>query len=195
MDIGPVQSPLNKLPLMLVVAFVAGGIVGAATDPYLPAALSNAKKGYEEGFASAKRLVEESQYGNLFRGPEDVRYVAGTVTAVEGSRLTLRVQAPNPFEDPALAERTVLITTNTKVVKFVPKDEKAYQAELATFTKSAESKVAGAVPPAPFTRVVLDASSVTADTVVVATASYNIKDAKEFQASEIQVQPKVMIGK
>jgi hypothetical protein len=189
------ETNFNKPVVLCVIAFLIGGIVGVAADPYLPSALSNAKKGYQSGFATTKKLVEESQYGNLFRTPDDVRFVAGTVTAVDDGRVTIHVQAPNPFEDPALGDRTVLITADTKIVKFVQKDSKAYQTELATFNASAASKVAGAVPPVSFTQVALDKSSVQVGTMIVATASYNIKDAKEFIASEIQVQPKITIGK
>lgn len=94
---------------------LAGVAIGILADPYLPSALSNAKKGYQSGFATAKKLVEESRYGNYFRTPDDIRFVGGTVTAINGDRLTIHTASANPFDDPALNERTVLVDANTKV--------------------------------------------------------------------------------
>jgi len=178
-----------------VVLFVVGGIVGVVADPYLPASLSSAKKSYQSGFAAARKVAEESQYGNLFKTPDDIRFVGGTVTAVSGNRLTVHSQLANPFADPALSDRTVLVTADTKIVKFVAKDPKVYQEELATFKSSTESKVAGATSPLPTTRIAVDVSSITVGMVVAAVASENIKTMKEFTATEIQIQHKLTFSK
>jgi len=67
METDPMQSSSSKIALLLAVAFLVGGAAGVAADPYLPSSLSNAQKGYQTGFAAARTLVEESQYGHYFQ--------------------------------------------------------------------------------------------------------------------------------
>lgn len=184
----------SKFVILLVGALVVGGLIGVAADPYLPASLSSAKKGYADGFAAARKVAEESKYGDFFRSPTDIRYVSGPVTAIDGNRLTIRVQESNPFDGLTESDRTVNIDANTNVYKLEPKDATAYEAELAAFQKSLAGKVAGAEPPLKVTAVPFDLSSIKVDMVIVAVANENIKTKQEFTATEIQVQPKVVFG-
>ena len=172
-----------------VVLVLIGAIIGALSDPYLPASLSNAKKGYQAGFDAAKTLVLNSGVGNMIKTPDDIRTLQGTVTAVSGSTLTLHLRSVNPFDDPALADRTVLLDASTTIVKLVPKDPAAYQAELASFTKASKGSAASATPPALFSTVVASAASLTVGGPISVTASENIKNLKEFAASDIQILP------
>ncbi|MFZ3044207.1 MAG: hypothetical protein WA058_03850 [Minisyncoccia bacterium] len=163
---------------------IGGGIlIGAIgtiyVDPYLPASVSN----YQKGFATAKNLVENSSFGDLFKTPADVRTLSGTVTAINGNQLALHVQS-NPFDNPTLADRTVLISVSTEVVNFVLKNPATYQAELASFTKSGQS----GTPPQPFTQVAASASNIKVNDTIMVIATENIKTLKEFTASKIQFQ-------
>ena len=168
-----------------IVLILIGAIVGALSDPYLPASLSNAKKGYQAGFDAAKALVLNSSAGSFFRTPDDVRLLQGTITAIDGNRVTFHVNSMNPFDDPTLADRTALLGSSIVITKILPKDPKTYQAELASFTKAPQ----GATSPAPFTTVAANVANLGVGTTISVTASENIKTLQEFPAAAIQILP------
>ena len=188
METDPMQSSSSKSILLIVVAFLVGGIVGVAADPYLPASLSNAKKSYSDGFSAARKIVEESRYGNYFRSPDDVRLLSGIVTAVNDTRITLRLSSDNPFDDQTLNERVVLITPDTKILKLVVKDSKAFQTELAEFNKTPQAISA----PQPFTQVAITPQDLKTGELVTVTTSENVKTMKEFSATEVRVELNMM---
>lgn len=188
METDPIQSSSSKSILLIVIAFLVGGIVGVAADPYLPVSLSNAKKSYTAGFSAARKVVEESRYGNYFRSPDDVRLLSGIATAVNDNRITLRLSSDNPFDDQTLNERSVIITADTKIVKLVAKDSKTFQAELAEFNKTPQTGSA----PQPFTQVAVGAQDIKTGELLTVTASENVKMMKEFSATEIRVELNMM---
>lgn len=144
---------------------------------------------YQEGFDTAKNRVLESAMGAIFRTPDDIRTLSGAVTALNGSKITIHIESQNPFDDPALADRTIVITVGTKITKISQGDPKVFQAEMDTFMKKIQSgKVAGSppVPPEP-TRTTVGASSIKVGDTITATALENIRTLKEFTASELQI--------
>jgi len=179
-----------------IALFLVGAVVGVFADPYLPAALSNSQRSYQSGFDAAKTLVENSSLGVLLGTTSDVRSLAGTVISVDGNKLTLHVKSTNPFDDPALADRTVIVDTSTTVVKLIPRDLKVYQAEVdsylktqGTATSTGATKPTTALPSA-FTQTPASAADIgTGDSIRVLT-SENVKTLKEFVASGIQIQSK-----
>lgn len=179
--------------IIIIAVFIAGGVIGVATDPYLPSALSNTKKGYDIGFAAARKVVEDSTLGNFFKTPDDVRSLSGKVISVSGGSLVIRLSSVNPFDDQSLNDRTVLVSADTKIMRNAAKDPKVFQAELASFIKtyrpSATSTTNGVTAPQPYTQIVIDISSIkTGDSVLVKTLE-NVKAMSEFTASEIQIEP------
>ena len=167
---------------------LAGVVIGIFADPYLPASLSNTKKGYATGFDAARTLVEKSGLGNFSRTPDDVRSISGVVTAISGNRMTLRLVSNNPFDDQNLNERSVLIAANTKIIKLVAKDPKAFQAELTEFNKTPQAGSA----PQPFTQVIVGTQDIKTGELLTVTAPENIKMMKEFTASEIRIELTMM---
>jgi len=158
----------NNYVMWIVAAVVVSLIVGSFLDPYLPSAVSNAKKGYQSGFAAAKKLVEESSLGKNLRTPDDIRFVGGTVTAVSGNRLTVHTTSANPFDDPALSNRTVIVAPGTKITTFLAKDSSA--------------------TPTP-----IDLSAITVGSSIMTIASENVKAVKEFTANEIRLLPELPV--
>lgn len=170
-----VISPATYL-IAGIALLLAGAIIGVFADPYLPSSLSNSKKEYQAGFAAARTLAEESSAGDFFKTEADVRSVSGTVTAIQGDRVTVRTETEtNPFEGPAMNERTVVITDATKIIKLVMNNQtvtKTQQAALRVTTVSASS-----------------ADILVGDSVTVI-AGENIKTLAEFTAQEIQILPR-----
>ena len=172
---------------------VIGILIGAGlTFVYVKqgGAPSGAENTYQEGFNAAKKLVEESSFGMMLRTPDDTRTLSGTVTSVQGNRITIHTQTMNPFEDPALLDRTIIVTKDTKISKLTTKDPKVMQSETEAFMKMMQGDNTGlpTMPPEPFVRAPSDIASIIVGTILNVTATENIKTLKEFTASEIQVQ-------
>lgn len=145
---------------------------------------------YKDGFDAARKLVEDSPMGAIFKTPDDVRSISGVVTKVSGSSVTVLTTTNNPFDDKALLERTVLLTKETQVTKISHGGEEKFRAQMDAFMKDIQSgKVSKLLPPTPpeptRTKVALSIIAV-GDTVSV-TATENIKDKKEFTASAIEI--------
>ena len=164
------QASQNKFLASLVAVFIVGGIVGVAVDPYLPSAVSNAKKGYQTGFTAARKLVEESRFGSFFKMPDDMRTLSGTVTSIENDKVGIHLTSTNPFDDQILNDRTVVITADTKILKIVGKDSKVLQAELAKFDSTPT-----ATPPLPYTQSVGSIGDIKVGQTLTVTTLENVK--------------------
>ncbi|HAT68657.1 MAG: hypothetical protein A2481_04560 [Candidatus Yonathbacteria bacterium RIFOXYC2_FULL_47_9] len=175
----------SKCRLFLVPAFVAGIFVGF----YVPF-LRDGGSQYQAGFDAAKNRILESPAGGALRTPDDIRTLSGIVTAVSGNRITIQTQSIDPFADSELAERTIIVTSNTQIIRISQGDAEAFNAEMEAFMRSLEKGVRDVQPPAPLepTRTVVEASSILVGDTLTVTASENIKSKKEISASEIQVQ-------
>ena len=189
-----------KSLIIIIVVFIAGGTIGVVVDPYLPSAISNAKKGYDVGFAAARKVVEESNFGAMFRTPDDVRTLSGIVTTISDNQLTIHFSQMDPFSDPKLDDRTVLINDSTTIVTLVQRDTKLFQAEMSKFTEwirlssatSSKGVIEPMVLPTPFAKTVVDRTAIKVGDALTITAFENIKTAKEFIAKEIQIQSRTV---
>lgn len=176
-----------------IVAVIIGILVGAgASSVYFKQAPASIGGGtYQAGFDTARARVLESPMGAMFRTPDDIRTLSGSVTAVSGNRVTIHTTSINPFEDPALDDRIIVITTDTKIFKLTQKTQEVYKAEMDAFMKKMQStKVSSspATPPSPSIKTTADLTSITVGATLNVTAVDNIKTMKEFPASEIQIQ-------
>ncbi len=167
---------------------LVGAVLGMFTDPYLPASLSNAKKGYQAGFSAAERLVMASSFGTMI-SPSDVRSVSGTVAAVNGDKITVRTTPTDPFADASLTDRIIDISTGTKIFTVTQNTQSVIQGKLAAFTESTQAnKGSGTQLPQPFTQTAASAADIAAGDKVTVSAAENIKTEGEFVANEILVE-------
>lgn len=173
-----------------VALLLAGGIISVFADPYLPASLSNTQKGYQSGFIAAQTLVEDSSLGSFFKTQDDVRAVSGTVTAIDGNRITIHDEssAINPFDGPAIKDRTIVIDTNTKIIKLTEKTSAMIKAEMDAYLKTLISSSTPVTTSQPYIQTTVDASSIKIGDLLTVTASENVKTVAEFTAQEIQIQ-------
>jgi len=173
-------------------AVIVGIIVGTgASFVYLKQAPADSSNTYQAGFDAAKNRVLESSMGLMFRAPDDIRTLSGAVTAVDGNQIIIHTESTNPFVDPTLADRTILITSNTKITRISQSNTATFQAEMEAFMKQMQSgKGTGGTPPQPPepVRTTVSASSILVGDTLIVTAVENIKTSKEFTASEIQIQ-------
>ncbi len=180
-DIGPRFHPVKHVSLMIII-FVLGIVSGIFVDPYLPSPLSN----FKTGFNSARNLAQQSSFGSMFRVPDDIRSLSGTVVAVNGNSLSVKTRSVDPFDNPINNNRIVTVTPNTKIIKTTLMDLKAYQDEMLKFAKDKNNKSAPA--PNMVTESVINVSDIHTGDSFTVTSSNNIKTAKEFTAQEIQIQ-------
>lgn len=102
----------------------------------------------------------------------------------------------NPFDDPSLGDRTVIVNGNTKITKLLPKDPKVFQAEMDTFIKNVKQGKAltsGVTPPEAFIHVPGAVTDIIVGDVLGVTATENINSVKEFTAGEVKIQVKPTI--
>lgn len=179
---------------MLFVGLIVG--VGGAFAYYNQTPQANGNNSYKAGFEAAKKLVEDSPLGAMFKTPDDVRALSGIVTGISGKTITLHTQSQNPFEEASLRNRMVTVTADTKITKLTQKDPKAFQVEMDAFMKKMQAgraSLEATIPPEPFIRAsAVLADVATGDTLNVV-ASENIKTKGEFTATEIQIQTKAVI--
>lgn len=101
-----------------VALFLVGGLVTMLVDPYLPTLLSNTKKsearGHTLGFAEARAKVEANNIGKAIKAQSNSLTISGTITKIGGGKVTIHDNNPvDPFADPALLDRTVIINAST----------------------------------------------------------------------------------
>lgn len=169
-----------------VLIFIVGIAVGAFVSFYFYSPSS-----YQAGFDAARNLVENSSVGGVFRTPDDIRILSGTVTAINGTSITLHTVSNNPFDDPSLNDRIILVASSTKIFEFTQKDPKVFQSEVAAFTKTAQS--ASSTSPTFFSLTATDLTRIKVGDALSVTALKNIKSVKEFTASEIQIQSQLSL--
>lgn len=176
-----------------IVAVIVGIIVGVgASFVYFKQAPASIGGGtYQEGFDTARARVLESPMGMIFKTPDDIRTISGAVTAISGNQITIHTESQNPFDDPALADRTITLSSDTKITKLSQGAPADFQAEMDAFMKKMQSgKDVGLLPPVPPepARTTVEVSGIKVGDTLTVTATENIKIMKEFTASEIQIQ-------
>jgi hypothetical protein len=109
---------MQKNILVGAAIFLCGavvGIVGAAVSPKLVDTFGMANRDYRAGFEAAQKTFQESELGKLSLVSEETRDFSGTVTAVDGNRITLRdASPPDPFAASTLQDRAALTDETTK---------------------------------------------------------------------------------
>lgn len=156
-----------------------------------PAGVENT---YEAGFNDAKNRLLESPFGGMINTQEDIRNVSGSVTKVDGNRLTISTPSANPFADLDLASRIIIVNEETQIIELKPKDAKVFETEMAAFLKKVNAPKTATqpmlTPPEPFISTVISVSDIKVGDVISATAEENIRSLKEFSVTEIRIEPK-----
>lgn len=186
----------NQYLAMLMLGILLGA---SASFIYFRQELSKGETAYQSGFEAAKKLVVESPLGGMFRIPDDVRVLSGTVTAINGNRVTFHLQTSSPFEDQTLNNRTILVASSTTLSKLMQKDQKEIQAEMEKLIKASPSKTSGTstspVMPSAFTTATASIKDIVVGDSITVITSANVKTLKEFPAQEIKILPKINMFK
>jgi hypothetical protein len=71
----------------------------------------------------------------MFKTPDDVRVIAGTVKSIDNDKIFLQTQVLNPFDDQTLSERTVMVASSTNFVKLLMKDQEKNKTKITSHLK------------------------------------------------------------
>lgn len=137
-----------------------------------------------------------TQFGMIPPSPSEVKRLSGTIKAINGKTLTMTVQYPrDPFGDPSLDERLVTIGNSTKITLMAQKDMAMFQKEMEAFQVAIKEQKPGSIsdpskmpiPPQPFEKKDGTLSSFNVGQVVNITTAENVKDAKSFTATTVEL--------
>lgn len=174
------QYSIVTLTLLGVVMLILSSAIGAILGPVIfpPVAGTQA-----EPISIASASVGAPS--------QDIRVLFGTVKAIKGSNFTLHTQT---YQNDPLVDRNVSVTTGTKVIKIIQKDEATMQSEMTEYERIASEakKLQRLVLPFDmFAHSSASASEIAVGDTVTVTAEENINTKKEFTATSIELYPKV----
>lgn len=122
-----------------------------------------------------------NQLEQTFPPLNDVRALSGTISKISGNAITIEnAQIGSPLEKTP-PTRTVIITTQTKIVRQELKDIILVQKEGAEYQKAP----AGKAPPSPFVEIPITLSDLKIGDQIIVQANENIKAAEQFTATAV----------
>ena len=176
---------MNKNIIVSLGIFLVGAVLGFGIG----------RVGSGGRFGELQRIQAQVEQAKKFfpQTPADIRTISGTVKSVSGSKVTLEIESPNPFED-IPKTRMVTISASTKIILQKQKDPAVLQKELAVFdasVKTLATKPGTPSPafPSPFQETSGVASDLKPGQSMTITADQNIRDAEAFEAREIRLTP------
>lgn len=170
----------------LFVLLVLSSVGGAALSPSF---FSSGSKVETRNPLTSVALAQSSPEAGVVIGSADqIHTISGTISSIKGNTFILHTQS-STIRNASLIDRTVLVNSETKIIKNMQKDQAAFVLEKASFAKkieAAKSKPQLLIPPNPFTNVPADPSELSIGDMVTVTSLENIDTRKEFQADQIQ---------
>ncbi len=181
-----------------IVTLIVGLVIGTFTAGWIIKMNGTIKvtgdNTYEAGWMAAKmRLASSTQFGRLINTQAEVKTLSGVVTAVFGEKIDIKINPLEPLAYPELDNRIVVTTSATEFTRIVQGNREAFEKEMDAFIKSlqtplkkGEVRATPPTPPRPTEQEAVFADVKVGDTIT-ATAVENIKETKEFTATEIQI--------
>ena len=188
--------------MVALIFFSLGYLIGSAkVSP--TGKLAIGANTFQAGWEAAKKRLADSGFAAPM-GNFEIKNISGQVTAVKGSTVALKIRPLEPLADPNLDERIINVDSNTKIYILEQKDQAQYQSEMAEFNKKMQEQLK--TPPQPGQAPISPADAIMPPeffikkeasisdikigiTVNVVAADKDIKNAKQFTAAEISLQP------
>ena len=188
--------------MVALIFFSLGYLIGSAkVSPTGKLAIS--ANTFQAGWEAAKKRLADSGFAAPMANLE-INNVSGQVTAIQDNAITLKIRPLEPLADPSLDERIVKVDANTKIYTLEQKDQAEYQKEMADFDKKMQEQmknppepgqapippVGDVGPPEFFVKKEASISDIKVGmNINVIAADKDIKNAKQFSAAEINLQP------
>lgn len=164
------------------------------SEPATPAKQNDT---FQAGWDAAKKQLAENGIGGIPAGVE-IKSVTGTAQKISADSIDVKiVSAADPLADPSFNIRTVKISKDTKIYQLAMKDQKQFSQEMEEFQKKsleqikdqkAETISPPVNPPSAYDKKEITLSEIKEGQVITATANENIREKKEFTATEISAQ-------
>lgn len=188
-----------------VIFFVFGYVIAfVKISPSGTSLVSVGPNTYQAGWDAAKqRLIDSGSVPSTGMNVE-VRAVSGQITEINGDKITLKIRPLEPLADASLDTRIITVDSNTKITSMVPKDPKEFATEMEAYSKKMSANInvtpnmtkvgSTSTPPVPyvpitppesFTKTTISVSDLKVGQTINVTTDKNIKDVKEFSATEI----------
>ncbi len=173
---------------LIIGTFVAGWIIKLNK----PTGVTGANT-YEAGWNAAKdRLASSTQFGMMMNRQGEVKTISGVVESVSGDKINIKINPLEPLAYANLDNRVVITTSATKITRTIQPNQEAFQKEMEAFIKSIQDgpkKGTAIRPPERQPSIKQDAvfADIKAGDTITVTAGENIKENKEFTATEIQI--------
>ncbi len=175
-DMPPTQLHLsNKLiALLVVLVIVVAGVSGAVGSYFYTSSTHQ----------SYSATLTTPVLHNPTPPPVTVHTTAGTIASITGNILILK------STNTTVPNSTVLIDPSTKIIEFTIKNQKAFQAEVAAFTKANKTGSKATLLQPIMTTTTLSVADLSTGDRIMVTSTQNIAVLEKFTASKIQVYPK-----
>ncbi len=176
--------------LVFVVAFGTGVFSGPKVFTAKDPANVSVENTYEAGWNAAKKRLAESDLAPIIN-IQDSRSVRGSIDAISDGRISVRIRPLEPLADPALDTRVILTSSTTRVLRLDQKNIQEFQKELGVFFENIrknKTPKGPTTPPEPFIKTMITVNDLKIGDRIVVLASEDIKVAKEFAATEIQIE-------
>lgn len=192
---------LQKIHWIVIVTFTAVVFFTmGCIFSYLGSNTSVGGNTYQAGWDAAKKRLSDS---GTFPGSGmniEIRSLTGEITEISGDKITIKIRPLEPLADASLDIRTVVVDSATKMSALQPKDQKEFTAEMDAYSKKMRAGVAQPISttsatsttpvtpiamPDGFNRTTISVSDLKVGQMINVLSDKNIKDVKEFKATEI----------
>jgi hypothetical protein len=145
----------------------------ATTDRY--------QEGYSKGYSDARERLRSA---GLLSAPSETNILNGTVLSVGNGSIVVKQTNldTDPTVDQVPDERTITITSSTKIYQRVLKDPAVLDTELREFEKSGAS---GSAVPDPYIQTVINFSEIPVGAKVFLYSNMNVRLLSDIVATEI----------
>lgn len=200
------QKNLIAIVVVAIIAFGAGFYASRASVPMKKIGDKPAANTFEAGWQAAKDRLKQTGMAPMMDESMQISSASGQVSAVNGDKISVKINPLEPLADPDLDERTIEINENTKIYQLSEKNQEQYRKETEEFEKKIREQIANnskpgemptvaaspVMPPELFVKTEIKLSDIKIGSQInVVSAGQDIKNAKSFTASEITVQPQV----
>lgn len=190
--------------IIAVVFFLSGFLISSRiyleTEKTILPLTSQKNDTYQAGWQAAKKRLQESGYLHIMNAEtEDIKNISGAVQEINGNKLTIKIMPLEPLADPSLDIRIVVVEENTKITLKEQKSSEIFNKEIEEYNKKMQDNLKERLeeksasdsniitPPSFFTEKKASIADIKTGMQIAVKAEQNIKEAKEFIASTVEI--------
>lgn len=181
--------------IITAIIFFGLGYVVSMSGIIIPKTGDRQENTFQAGWDAAEKRLAETGFAPMMGIEEvEIKSVNGMVQKIEGDKISLKIQPLSPLADPNLDIRTIDISS-AKIYQLAQKDQEQYRKETEEFNKKMQEQINNPeetteriLPPEFFDKEEVDFSKIQINQQIIVIAEKDIKEVKEFKASEVVIQ-------